>query len=347
MFCAIVYAKVFYMDNENLEINSALQIIELLKQYKAAKNQIEKDSILKQIDDVDGLAKRLLTKFSPDELITKITKAISLNQYRPKNLPITLLAINKDLDYINGEFDTFDRELSQMFKNNEKPEKIRNKFKVGILNVHKLAKKFSAEWMRRLNNHKDLVDAARNASEENIIDAYNKLFDALTKDFCKEYDCLIEAKVITDWEKSDVKPNGGYDVTDGFHTDAFSIAYPPNITETEKKELVDEFLKDPEKHPNAYKSSVVRVNITNIKKHNSDKNDFFYSMVSVLAHEIHHALDYQQARQGALGPQIRYIDKATYVPGHVNGKAYCESATEISSHEIECELFNRLKSMDF
>ena len=331
------------MDNENLEIKSALQTIELLKQYKSAKNQTEKDSILKQMDDIDGFANRLLTKFSPDELITKITKAISLDQYRPKNLPITLFAVNKDLNYVNGEFDTFDKELSQMFKNNENPENIRDKFKAGTVNVYMLAKQFSADWIHRLNNHKGLVDAARNASEENIIDAYNKLFDALTKDFCKEHDCHIDSRVITDWENSDVKPNGGYDITDGFHKYAFSVAYPSNISETEKKKLVDEFLKNPEEHPNAYKTSIVRVNITNVKKHHPDKNDFFYSMISVLAHEIHHALDYQKPRQGALGPQIQYIDRATYVPTHIDDKAYHESATEISSHEIGHELFNQLK----
>ena len=331
------------MDNENLEIKSALQTIELLKQYKSAKNQTEKDNILKQIDDIHVSASGLLTVFSPDELITKITKAISLDKYRPRNMSILQLAISRDLNYVGGDFDTFNSILSQMFKTKADTAKIRDKFKVGTVNVYMLAKQFSADWIRRLNNHKDLVDAARNASEENIVDAYNELFNALTKDFCKEYDCHIDSKVITDWENSDVKPNGGYDITDGFHQHAFSVAYPQNISETEKKELVDEFLKDPEKHPNAYKSSFVRVNITNVKKHHPDKNDFFYSMISVLAHEIHHALDCQKPRQGALGPQIQYIDRATYVPAHIDDKAYHESATEISSYEIGHELFNQLK----
>ena len=331
------------MDNENLEINSALQTIDLLKQYKAAKNQNEKDSILKQMDDIDGFDKRLLTKFSPDELITKITKAISLDQYRPKNMHITQFAVDQDLDYVNGDFNTFDRELSQMFKNNENPEKIRDKFKAGTVNVYLLAKQFSADWIRRLNNHKDLVVAAREADESSITDAYNKLFDALTEDFCKEHDCHIDSRVITDWENSDFKPNGGYDNTDGVHKYAHSITFPPNMSETKKKELLDEFLKDPKKHPNAYKSSFIRVNITKVKKHHPDKNDFFYSMVSILAHEIHHALDYQKPRQGALGPQIQYIDRATSVPAHINNKAYHESATEISSYEIDHELFNQLK----
>ena len=70
-------------------------------------------------------------------------------------------------------------------------------------------------------------------------------------------------------------------------------------------------------------------------------------MISVLAHEIHHALDYQNPRQGALGGQIQYVDKKVYVPYDKNSKAYHESATEISSYEIERELFNQLNNSRF
>ena len=337
------------MDNENIEVKSALQTIELLKRYKSAKTQDEKDDILKQMDVVDGLANRVLQKgrFAPDELITKITKAISLDQYRPKNMPITFFALDSDLDYVNGDFDTFDRELSQMDKNKENPDKIRAKFKAGTVNIYLLAKQFSADWIRRLNKHIDLVIDARSADDENMIDVYNKLFSALTKDFCQEHGCYIETKIITDWATADVKPNGEYDVTDGFHKYAYSLSFAPNISDVEKNKIKDEFVKDPKNHPNAYKSSQVRINITNVKKYHQDKDDFFYKMITVFAHEIHHALDYQKPRHGALGSQIQYIDKKTYVPFDMDAKAYGESATEISSYEIDHELFNQLKKSRF
>ena len=327
------------MDDKNIEINFALQTIELLKQYKTAKNQTEKDNILKQIDDIYVSASGLLTVFSPDELITKITKAISLDKYRPRNMSILQLAISRDLNYVGGDFDTFNSILSQMFKTKADTAKIRDKFKAGTVNVYMLAKQFSADWIRRLNNHKDLVDAARNASEENIVDAYNELFNALTNDFCKEYDCHIDSKVVTDWATSDVKPSSDYDSTLGIHNVKVvnSTVITRNMSNIEK--LLDEFLNNSKKS----ELSVVRVNITNVNKCYPDKKDFFYGMIGVLAHETHHALDYQKPRQGALGPQIKHIDRVVSGSASKDLRVYNESATEISSHEIERELFNQLK----
>ena len=77
------------------------------------------------------------------------------------------------------------------------------------------------------------------------------------------------------------------------------------------------------------------------------REDLFNVLVSVFAHEMHHALDFLQPRQGALGPQIERIDDKIYVEHKDDEKAYSESATEISSYEIEHELLNQLKNMRF
>ena len=65
------------MHKENFEINAALRTVELLKQYKSAKNQAEQESILKQMDEVDAFASKMVLKMPIDELIEKIMKAIS------------------------------------------------------------------------------------------------------------------------------------------------------------------------------------------------------------------------------------------------------------------------------
>lgn len=369
-FCDIIKPKGFVMGNKNIEIQIAEQTIDLLKKYKSAKTQEEKDDLLQQMDKIDGFVNRLLAKYTPEELITNITKAISLDQYRPKNLPISLFAINKDLDYVGGDFDTFNRELSQMVKRDEAPETIRKKFKAGTINIYKLAKQFSADWIRRLNNHKDLVDSARkiteenfidaqngwvdsiekypqiikNPSEERIIDAYNKLFEALAKDFCDEYDCIIDAKVVKDWATSDIQPNDP--ITSGYHSKSYSLTFSKSLPESEQEKIKEEFLKDYKNHPNSRRTSHVRVNFSSLAYKNKPE-DLFYVLVSVFAHEMHHALDFQQPRQGALGSQIERIDDKIYVQHKDDEKAYRESATEISSYEIEHELLNQLKNMRF
>jgi len=360
------------MDKNNIEIKNAYQMIDLLKAYAAAKTKAEKDDLLQQMRSFDLGPHALLTKqnYDPMDLAARIEKAIQLDQYRPKNMPILQLAVSDDLDRIGGKFNTFDEKLSRMIKNNEKPEKIRDRFKGGTYNVHMLAKQFSADWIRRLNNHKDLVDIARktdekyfadaqnhwvesierypetveNPGEEKIIAAYNKLFEALNEDFCKEYDCMIDAKLVKDWATSDQKPNDL--VLDGFHNKSWLLTYPKNLPETERQKMREDFLKDAENHPNSRKKSIVRVNFSHLAYKN-DPQDLFYILVSVFAHEMHHALDFQHARQGALGPQIQQIDDEIYVPRRDDEKAYRESATEISSYEIEHELFKQLKNTRF
>lgn len=333
------------MHKENFEINAALRTVELLKQYKSAKNQAEQESILKQMDEVDAFASKMVLKMPTDELIEKIMKAISLDEFRPKNLPILLLAMNKDLDNIKGEFDTFNFDLSKAFKNNEPHEKIRDKFAAATASVYNLKKKFAAEWIQRLNNHKDLVNAARNASESDMLDAYNKLFDALTKDFCKEYDCIIDVKVVPNWEMSDTKPDGGYET--GLQVPMYSIRLPVNISEAEQNKRIEEFSKNPKRYPGAFKTSAVRVSIANAKEACPESEDFFVYMVGVLAHEVHHALDSQNPRRGALGPQVALVDSKIYVPHSIDKVQYSKSATEISSYEIEAELKNRLRKHRF
>lgn len=337
------------MDNENIEIQIAKQTIGLLKQYADAKNQEEKDSLLSQLSSVNPGAHIVLTKknYDPLDLAAKMEKAIQLDQYRPKNMSIVQLAISDDLAHVNGDFDTFDIKLSKMIKNKEDPKKIRDCFIGGTANIYVLAKQFSADWIRRLKKHKELADAARNAKEDTVVKAYNELFNALAKDFCEEYKCHIHAKVIIDWATSDVKPKDGWDNTSGYHQAAHGLDLPENVSEEEKTKILEEFHKNPVKYPGAYRESLVRINITNIMNKHPEPVDFFYSMISIFAHEMHHALDYQQTREGALGSQIEQADSKIYVNPTESVDAYLASATEISSHEIQYELFNQLKSVSF
>lgn len=335
---------------KNIEIQSAKKAIVLLKKIASAKTQDKRNTLLEELQSVYMWAYKLLKRknYDPRDLATKMERALELDQYRPKNMAIAQLATSKDLEYINGEFDTFDPELQKMFKNNEKPDKIREAFRGGTANIYVLAKQFSADWIDRLNNHKDLVDAARDADDEHAVDAYDKLFYALTQDFCKEHNCHIISKVITDWATSDEKPEKkGWNYISGYHVAAHGISLPNNLPESEKNKIIAEAKKHPLEHPDSHPLSLVYMNINVARKAHPDQTDFFYYMISAFAHEMHHALDYQQSRQGALGPQIAIIDNRIYVPPTKSQKKYGQSATEISSYEIQYELYNQLKNIRY
>ncbi|MCQ2562844.1 MAG: hypothetical protein MJ158_04505, partial [Alphaproteobacteria bacterium] len=257
------------MAEQSIEIQNAKQTIKLLKDYAGAKTQQKKNVLLNQIRSVNlWIYFSLIKNNEPLDLVSKIEKAISLNKYRPKNMSITQMAINKDLNNIGGEFDTFDSKLEQMVKNKEKPEIIRERFKRGITNISMLAKQFSMDWIHRLNNHKDLVNFARNATSDNMVTAYNELFEALNKDFCDEYKCRIKQRIITDWATSDIKPDYWSDDTLGFHQATGEL-----VLAKKEKENFDKFInngKKIEEYPGFIRYSHVLVNIANVRKLHSN-----------------------------------------------------------------------------
>ena len=333
------------MTNTPIEYQTISKTIKLLQDYMTAQTQAQKDEILERLK-FNQIAYNQIThkKMDPSELITKLEKALTVIKYKPKNMPITHLATDTDLEYIGGQFNTFDSKLSKMFKNKEKPENIKQEFINATANIHTLAKGFSADWVRRLKKHPDLVTATKNADESNAIAAYGKLFEALATDFSKEYENIqIYPQVITDWAKSEYRPNQeAWDITDGMHHMAYGLLLDTEMSAEEQEKLRENY----NKNPYDFKLSFVIINITNIRK-KSAPNDFFYQMVCMFAHEIHHVLDAQLPREGALGPQIELIDRKTYTPPEQSQKQYRASATERSSNAIQTELFKQLKQMNF
>ncbi len=350
-YCVNCYEKGNFIgnDSEKIEINTALEIIKLLKQYDATTTQTEKDFICKQIACLDDFVVYWLKRLgaSPIMIIKRIEKAISLNEYRPKNISICHFAHNKDLNYIQGDFSTFDAELSKRYKNKTSFKEICARFKFGTSNTVIMAKQFAIYWIKMLNNHKDLVAIARKSNESTVFDAYNKLFNALNADFCAKYNCKIDLKLVTDWEHSDLKPESCLDVTFGIHDFGYKLHYPINISKEQQNQILQDFNKKPSEHPYARRESLIRICLANIRKTYKKSNDFFCFMIAGLAHEMHHALDFEQPRKGIIGEQIEFIDRKTYVGYEENPKAYCASATEISSYTIQTLLFNLLKRARF
>ena len=316
-FYDIILAKDYDMRNKTIEKENALKIVELLMQYHFAKTHADQENILQELNNMDSLAYNLIAdkKYTPLNLGARIERAIKLDKYRPKNMSVVELAASNDLADIGGEFSTFDKKLKNLAKDGDK-EAIRGYFQNAINNVDLLSRQFSRDWIYRLNNHKDLVYAARHADKDNLIAAYENLFDALNRDFCREYKCLIFPKIVTDWETSDFRPKNKkkWPITNGFH-----IA----ITPTNEK-----------------KRSFVRINITNVARNHTHPTDFFYTMMTVFAHEMHHALDRQHPRHGALGSQIGDIDERIYDSS--NDTSYYRSATETSSYKIGDEVYKEL-----
>lgn len=340
----------FDKGKRNIEIEIVRNNIELLKKYKVAKTDEEKNQIMSQMDVycaglVRGIIKK--NKFTIDEYIARLEKAIELDSYRPRNLSVFEFAMSRDLYNVGGEFDTFAIGLARAEKEGD-VEAVRDMYNGLTVNRFVLAKQFAYDWIRRLNNNPELVKKARNAKPDEEIDAYNELFSKLAKDFCD--DCNLPknsfvVKVVKNWESSDVKPSDR--TACGFCTDSYALDFPDGIGEEEKKKMKQEFLKSPKDYPGARKVSLIRVSFENVKNLYKGEDEFFYGMMDYFAHEMHHGLDSLAPSLGAVGPQVMRSDRKIYVSSEKDYDKYRKSATEWSSYEIGYELFNQLKNQNY
>lgn len=342
--------QVFNSGKRNIEIEIVRDNIELLKQYKAATNNEEKNHIISQMDDYcSSLLINILKtkKFTIDDFIARLEKAIELDAYRPRNLSLFEFAVSKDLYDIEGEFDTFAIGLAQAEKEGDL-DTVREMYNSLTVNRFALAKQFTHDWIRRLDANPELVKNARNAKSDEEIDAYNDLFVKLANDFCDDYNFprnSFVVKVVKDWDSSDVKPSSKE--LQGFHGRSWTIDLPKDLSDEQKEHMKQEFLKSPETYPLARQVSLIRVNIGKVKEHYKDKDEFFYAMMDVFTHEMHHGLDNWTPSLGALGPQVYNSDRKNYVSAGEDYEKYRKSATELSSYEIGFEIFNQLKNQKY
>lgn len=330
----------------NIEIEIAQQEINLLRQYIQAPDAATQEKIKAQMHPMTrGTINKLI---SPQELVTRLEAAIKQNEYRPRNMSLFQLAISKDLDYIHGEFNTFDHKLSQMSKDKTKVAEIRKQFNADTGNRFDLAKQFAYDWIRRMGQHPELADAARSADADTEVIAYNALLNAMTTDFCKEYNLApksIDVAVVKNWDQSDIVPPASSQ-TGAFMKSRYVLEVPDEISVGEIEKIVKEFKKSPKTYPGAIEQKAIRLNLK-FAKENQTKTGIkvFDRIIAIFAHEMNHALDDLKPREGASGPQVHKIDKEIYTEFQQDRDEYHRSATERTSYAIEHEITEQLKNM--
>ena len=324
-----------YAPKRDVEIERAMDCLDLLGEYMRAKTNDEKNAVLVELDKYDRRYSMAIKeyKFDPLCLLEWTFRAILLNRFRPKNMEFGSFVFSNDLDYISGEFDTFDLKLSQDLKNGVAHEKIRDQFGSATTNRSILAEQFANDWILRLGKHPKLVAAAKSAAPNERIAAYTKLFTALANDFCDDYHIPRSVIVVKATNDESKFSETGYGRHVGMHY------IPKSFRHMVKKSD----LKNSAKSPFAQKLSYIFVSPDRIAKRASP-NNLFNAIIGVFVHEMNHALDYSMSRFGALGPQVNIADDKIYTS--TNEQEYIKSATERSSNKIEDVLFYKLRAMD-
>lgn len=327
-----------YVPKYDIELHDAFDCLNLLRRYTIAKTDDEKNIALSKLDKYSTAYSNAIKngQKTSQDLFLMVFKAMNLNRYRPKNMKFTDFVFSNDLDYIGGDFDTFDLDLSRDLKNNTPDTQIRDKFDKATANRFNLIQQFVLDWSLRLDKHPELVIAAKNSNDNNKIEAYTKLCTALANDFCDDYHLPHEAinvEIINEDNDSKIS---------GYLKPAFRL--PTVLRQSLTTEEIQAFNSAPDSFPGAKKLSKIVMNMTTIEKHYPDKNYFFNKFISIFAHEMSHALDYLISRYGALGPQVSKADAKTYTTQ--DDVEYRKSATKRVAFDVDEMLFTYLNNKD-
>lgn len=290
-------------EKQCLELDFAQSLLTELEQY-----------IQNPTDDANSKLSPLMRCFiankDPAHQLAKLKKAIELYQYKPKNMSILDLADNADLHLIGGDFNTYNPNLTQAIKN-KKYDKVRDSFAQQMPNLPVVVAEMVDDWVERMKRYEYVIANAINATPEQEWKAYKDLLYTLTGDFVATYNLYNKD---ADGLCSKVMP--------------FIMEHAPTeVTWGTGKCMIS-----------ADKQSIrIELYMNRIKNEQTQRNvPLPVLIISLLAHELSHALDRLDARKTALGPQIHTIDDKIYDTSNKNN--YYKSATEIQAYDIQAAL---------
>ncbi len=303
----------------NIEVENAMQQLQLLQRYTKAQTDEERLNILKMMDE-DLLNIFIAQKETPTSIIPKLEMAIKKDQYRPRNQSLIWFAINPDLKNITGEISTFTRGIKVTPKN---ADKLRNIFGQTLSNIKNISKQYAEDIIFSLEDDipKDIIQSAL---EGNIF-SYNVLLTTIARDLSKLYTSntnpiRLEIEVLPEnVQKKTLK---------GLH-----ITTKNKKTEIETHKIII-FLEN-------IRNILIKNNKAYIKASKEQQKQIVFAEVfAVFIHEFGHFIDRTNPNYGALGTQVSKIGHKIYDAS--TEEKYLSNPTEISSRSLEKTTFYKI-----
>lgn len=269
-------------------------------------------------------------KKSFDVAIEKVRHAQKLRPFRPQNMSNAQLAASPDLDYIRGEFSTFDSNLSDMQRARATSDEICN-----YIHGHIAADGWAAfsdtitEYARFIwylrNRYDDFAHAAMVAGVDGDVNAWRVYFEKMLVDLnavFKPDNAFVDIRVIDSWSDAGCDPE--------------QYKYSGAITDIQKR-------------PDGPRSThcmitinrAVVANVVRLNKYNAQA--MLAEMTASFAHEYMHCIDAFASNRGALGAQFVNAADKVYVSAHENISDYKynpEEAAAEFAEEMILKLFN-------
>lgn len=315
LYLVVIMKKdVFLSAAHNIEIENAKKQIGLLRQYMNATDDVSKADIESKFSQE---LKIMITKKSSDELISRLTTAIEKDEFRPRDMSVYVFALSPDLDYVGGEFSTFDAKLSQMIKRGAPSKEIKTYMTDQTYNRRNVATQYVSDFMQILDTEPELQESAIKLGRTGSAREYGEIMEKI-------------AHKLRD--KMGVSATLSVDVVDSW--DAVRQYLPP--TDNDKYTLARHCQMQTNTGKTFHAIFLNRAMIyERTVKEQTDKA-LFREMIANLAHEFGHFIDEAAPNKGALGAQKSVAGLSLYEK--MNPKReneYHINPTEASSDVIE------------
>lgn len=313
---------VFLSAARNIEIENVKQQIELLQQYRDVRDDSVKSDIESKFSQE---LKIMITKKSPDELIARLTAAVEKDGFRPRDMSVYLFALSPDLNYVGGEFSTFDAKLSQMLKHGAPSKQIKKYMTDKTYNRRNVAAQYVSDFMQILDADPDLQEIAIKCGRTGSAREYSEVMEKIAHKLCDKMglSATLTVDVIDSW--NDVRQY--LPPTD---SDKYTFAKHCQMRTSEGKMFYAVFLN--------------RAMIYERKLKGQTDKALFYEMIANLAHEFGHFIDEAAPNKGALGAQKSAAGVLLYEQMNPDREdEYHINPTEATSDVIESMMLRAMK----
>lgn len=263
----------------NLAAEIARSNIKYLKQIINTTDEMEREALAPYLSPEIWV---MANSSSPQEMIKKLELAIKLDKYRPRDLFIEMFAIHTDLEYVGGEFSTYNPHLAKMMRDTVAPQQILDEI---LMDIHtsclQVAEQYALDWQYVIRKNQIMMMHAKKQGKTGNKDAMELFLDSITQDMLALYGIpgnLLAVKVVDSWNQVPKHMRNNLD------KQAYAIL--TTFKGTSYAEI-----------------HIHRQRIYN----NSRETDKFCRVISALAHEFGHYIDEIKPNRGALGEQKAYL----------------------------------------
>ena len=247
-------------------------------------------------------------------------RARELHAFRPGNMSDDELAQSSDLEYIGGEFSTFDIELSRLMNSVSDMGAARDYMKQqitgpGMAKLDNFAAQLAFRVFECICQNQALTLRAIRADVIGDINAWNDLFQFVIDRLDSDYNprkCggFIDVMVIDSWADVDTK-----EYVRPMTVSQLCVRPDPVVENAVHYDLII----------NRQKVNDVNVN------QSSDPAKLLIEMIKAFSHEYMHFLDYVMPNRGALGAQFAAAAKKIYASDRKDSKTYRDNPLEITA----------------